>query len=297
MCDELEVWILVERNLTLSRFDLVIVVPPEEVYRVLTVEGAFRAWLCDIAEVDPRPGGRIYLWWERGYETSGTYTEVERYERVAFTWRGRADVSASEMRIKLQRQGDGTILTLEQHGDISTQWSQLAFRSANGLQAALKNLKSVLETGVDLRVAQRPLLGISEGYDLDDTLAERLGVTPEALSRQLSLPPGAQGFVVDIAVEGLPAHRAGLHRNDVLVRLAGREYSATAKAERLLRVGYLEIVFPISICSQRRSGLDLYAIDNTHIRIPFETIQASYRNPSCAHNHYRSDWYMQGSLG
>jgi hypothetical protein len=65
------------------------------------------------------------------------------------------------------------------------------------------------------------LLGISEGYELNDALAQRLGVTAEALARQLGLPDGTQGFVIDIAVEGLPAHQAGLQRNDVLVQLAG----------------------------------------------------------------------------
>jgi hypothetical protein len=171
--------------------------------------------------VDPRPGGRFYLWWERGYHSSGTYTELQRDKRVAFTWRGHADAVETEVHITLEPRHGGTILTLDQHGASSPRWSRIAFLGANGWPAAIENLQSLLETGIDFRVSQRPLLGISEGYDLNDTLAQRLGVTAEALARQLGLPDGTQGFVIHITVEGLPAHQAGLQRNDVLVRLAG----------------------------------------------------------------------------
>lgn len=200
-----------------TRFERVIAAQPAEVYRAFTVEGALRAWLCDIAEVGPRPGGRFYLWWARGYGMSGTYTELAPNERLAFTWRGDSDASKSEVRIKLVPGDGGTRLTLEHHGDASTDWAKLAFLSTHGWDAALENLQSALQTGIDLRVARRPVLGISEGFDLDQTLVQRLGVTPDALCQQPGLPAGMRGFVIDIAVEGYPAQLAGLQRNDVLV--------------------------------------------------------------------------------
>ena len=43
---------------------------------MFTSPAALPEWACHIAEVDPRPGGRVYLWWEQGYYTAGVFTAV-----------------------------------------------------------------------------------------------------------------------------------------------------------------------------------------------------------------------------
>jgi len=74
---------------------------------------------------------------------------------------------------------------------------------------SLENLKSVLETGVDLRIANRPMLGIAPG-DFTAEQATALGV------------PVREGLRLDGLVAGMGAERAGLRKDDVLVEMAGR---------------------------------------------------------------------------
>jgi len=72
----------------------------------------------------------------------------------------------------------------------------------------LENLKSVLETGIDLRIANRPMLGIFPG-DFTEEQATALGV------------PVREGLRLDGVVDGMGAQKAGLQKDDVLVEMAG----------------------------------------------------------------------------
>ncbi len=47
-------------------FAVAVAAPPAEVFRAFTRATPLRDWLCDVALADARPGGRIYLWWNRG---------------------------------------------------------------------------------------------------------------------------------------------------------------------------------------------------------------------------------------
>src|SRR5690606_21762951 len=76
----------------------------------------------------------------------------------------------------------------------------------------LRNLKSVLETGIDLRIAERPMLGIIPG-DFTAEQATALGV------------PVHEGMRIDGTVEGMGAQRVGLQRDDVIVEMAGHPIS------------------------------------------------------------------------
>ena len=46
-----------EKNL---KFETYIPTRPEQVYYAFSNASALREWLCDLATVDPRPGGRMY---------------------------------------------------------------------------------------------------------------------------------------------------------------------------------------------------------------------------------------------
>src|SRR3954452_13231416 len=70
------------------RFTRTVDGPAPEVYRAFLAPAALRDWLCDDAQIDPRSGGRIYLWWNDGYYTAGVFTALARDERLAFTWGG-----------------------------------------------------------------------------------------------------------------------------------------------------------------------------------------------------------------
>jgi len=78
---------------------------------------------------------------------------------------------------------------------------------------SLGNLKSVLETGVDLRIANRPMLGIMPG-DFTPEQAKALGI------------PVSAGMRLDGVLDGMGAQKAGLQKDDVLVEMAGKVISS-----------------------------------------------------------------------
>ncbi len=191
-------------------FEQFIQAPPSQVYRAFTNASALREWLCDLATVAPRPGGRIYLAWNSGFYSSGEYTAAEPDQQVAFTWMGREDPGRSQVLVQLQAEGNGTRLRL-QHTLPEEQevWSKTITEVEKGWPESLENLVSVLETGEDLRFTRRPMLGILLS-DFDAELAARLGVPVNA------------GIRIDDVVEGMGAQAAGLQKNDIIVEIDGR---------------------------------------------------------------------------
>jgi membrane-associated protease RseP (regulator of RpoE activity) len=99
----------------------------------------------------------------------------------------------------------------------------------------LENLKSILETGVDLRVARQPFLGISLDL-MDPERAAEEGIGAE------------RGIYVLAAVEGSGAQAAGLGKGDVIVSLGGKdtpgfqELTTALRAHRAGDVVEVEVV-------------------------------------------------------
>jgi uncharacterized protein YndB with AHSA1/START domain len=186
-------------------------VPPAEVFHLFTSPSALQEWCCQAAQVDPRPGGRLYLWWDQGYYTAGVVTEVTTDQRLAFTWQGAGDPAATVVRVDFASAvGDGTQVTLT-HTGVRTEsaWASAAEGIRIGWEAALENLQSVLETGVDLRLARRPMFGLDDSAALSAQRAAELGI------------PVGEGLWIGGVIEGMGAHAAGIRRDDVLVRLDG----------------------------------------------------------------------------
>jgi uncharacterized protein YndB with AHSA1/START domain len=179
-----------------------------EVYRAFTIAQGLRAWLCDAAEVDPRKGGRFYLWWDDGNYTAGTITDLARDESLAFTWRGPTDNAPSQVRVTLTPHDGGTLIKVE-HDGLSSDEDVAEMRK--GWESALENLQSTSDTGMDLRIVRRPMFGLSEANPLDADIIARLGVPVKA------------GIWLGGLVEGMGAQKAGLQRDDVLVGLDGKE--------------------------------------------------------------------------
>ena len=184
---------------------------PKQVYRAFTNATALREWLSDDASAMAKPGGRLYLWWNDGYYTSGEYEHVEPEKAVSFTWRGRNDPAATQVKITLSQQDQDTLVSLE-HGGLGgdEDWKETREEIEKGWKISLENLASVLESGEDLRFIRRPMLGITLD-DFNTEIAKKLGV------------PVTEGIRVDGVVEGMGAEAAGLKQEDVLVGLAGME--------------------------------------------------------------------------
>lgn len=184
--------------------------PATEVFRAFTRATPLRDWLCDVALADARPGGRIYLWWNRGYFAAGEYTTLDPGRRVTFTWMGRNEPTRTEVDVRLEPQGACTSVRLVHSGiGEGEAWARPREEFARGWQAALENLQSLLETGQDLRYTRRPMLGIL----LDD-------FSPEAAA-ELGVPV-TEGVRITNAMPGMAAADAGLQGNDILVRVAGQ---------------------------------------------------------------------------
>jgi uncharacterized protein YndB with AHSA1/START domain len=198
------------------KFRRTVSAPPAEVHRAFTNATALREWLCDSAQADPRKGGRLYLWWNSGYYTSGEYVAVVPGKKIAFTWRGRGEPDATRVQVSLAAKNGGTVVTLT-HGGIGSgkKWTSTAKEFQSEWEAGLENLQSVLETGQDLRVVRRPLLGVSLG-EFNAEMAAKLGV------------PVTEGVRLDDVLEGRGARAAGLRKDDVIVRLGGKKVTSWA---------------------------------------------------------------------
>jgi uncharacterized protein YndB with AHSA1/START domain len=183
---------------------------PEEVSRAFTHPTMLRDWLGSAASTDPQKGGHLFVRLPDGVNIVGSYTALEPGKQVGFTLRGSDDPGASSVRVALAAQGDGTSLTLtHEFAAYDPAWAEAAARWSAVWPAALENLVSVLETGIDLREARRPRLGIL----MDDTLSEDF-------LRQSGVPVKSGVRLLGVA-EGSGAQAAGLQKDDVLVSLDG----------------------------------------------------------------------------
>jgi hypothetical protein len=125
--------------------------------------------------------------------------------------------------VTLKEQAGVTTVTLVHAGlGRGKTWAPVLAEYTEGWNTGLENLQCVLETGNDLRLTRRPLLGIAMS-PLDVPTANRLGVP---------VPAGAH---LDAVVEGLGAHVAGLRADDVIVSLDGKKVRSFATLANALR--------------------------------------------------------------
>jgi uncharacterized protein YndB with AHSA1/START domain len=125
--------------------------PPAAVFDALFREP--QRWLCRQASLDPRVGGELRLCWPDGcYE--GSFVQFEPPSLARFSWRLQGD-SLPETMIIVRTQpagGEQTALELEHYGfGVGADWDAMYVGAARAWAAYLKNLRAVLEIGVDLR--------------------------------------------------------------------------------------------------------------------------------------------------
>jgi uncharacterized protein YndB with AHSA1/START domain len=216
-------------------FERTIKAPASEVFRAFTSAMALREWLCEVATVSPRPGGRIYLAWNSGYYVSGDYTRVEENQAVSFHSRGRGEPDATTVNVTISADVENTHLKLVHDGLMdSPEWARARREIQHGWERGLSNLVSALETGEDLRVTQRPMLGVFIG-EYNAKRAAELGV------------PTTEGFRLEGVIDGMGAQAAGLQKDDVIIGMHGKptgEYAQFQAAMSGLKAGdRIEVVF------------------------------------------------------
>lgn len=190
-------------------FSQVIKTDPESAYRAFTNATELRGWLCNVATVVPRPGGRLYMWWESGFYTSGEYITAEPGKEVSFTWFGRGDPSQSRVKVTFSSKESSTLVEVNHQLPASgSEWENIRSEISKGWKNALENLESVVSTGLDLRFVSRPMLGIIVD-DFNEEIAARLGV------------PSSDGIRIGDTVEGMGAEKAGIQADDVITSMGG----------------------------------------------------------------------------
>lgn len=191
--------------------------PLKSAYRAFTNSTSLREWLCDVATVEPHPKGRMYLWWRGDFYSSGHYLELEENKCVKFRWYANIDPAPTEVTVNFAEKDGGTLVKLDHEIPNDDSWKKIGETFRENWVVSLENLKSVLETGIDLRIANRPMLGIAPG-DFTEEQATALGV------------PVREGLRLDGLVSGMGAERAGLQKDDVIVEMNGHPIRSDASS-------------------------------------------------------------------
>lgn len=114
--------------------------PPSRVFRALTEGGELASWWPKAAFSEAKPGGGLVLTWFDGGELATTIREWQENRAVGYPF------YAEQLRFELREKGEGTTLDILHH--CAPEASLHVAQSWGFLKA---NLKSVIETGYDLR--------------------------------------------------------------------------------------------------------------------------------------------------
>lgn len=273
--------------------------PVTEVFTYFTNSTALRDWMCDVATADPRPGGRLYMWWTGDYYTSGEYLKVENDEIVSFSWFGKGEPHATKVDIALKKKKNGTLVKLA-HRKLgkSEKWKAIGDTYEKEWHNSLENLASVLVNGPDLRITRRPMLGITIN-DFNSGIAEKMGI------------PAIKGLRLGGVVPGLGAEKAGLQGDDVIVKLNEHEITGGGSFNVFIADKHAgdDIEVTYYRCSEKKttkmtlsgrpipnipgSGLELAKQVEPTYKHYEEAIESLLRNASeaeCAHKPAPEEW-------
>ena len=183
----------------------------ELAFEAVTRASELREWFSDEAWTEVRPGGRYEVRWNQGYRGEGTFTRVDPPNSAAVAWRGTGEPGETTVEFKVKSTRGGIEVAVVQSGfGAGEEWDEALAQSEKGWATGLENLKSTLETGIDLRLARQPFLGIN--FDI---------LSPERAAREGIA--AQQGIYVLETVEGSGARAAGLGEGDVILALGDVE--------------------------------------------------------------------------
>ena len=127
---------------------------PERVYEAFFHDPS--RWLCRQAQIEPRVGGTLRVCWPDGC-FEGQFVQYEPPTLARFSWRMEGDTLPETMVVIQMDPGSSlqeTALELEHYGfGVGPDWDAMYVGAARAWASYLKNLRAVLEMGVDLREA------------------------------------------------------------------------------------------------------------------------------------------------
>ncbi len=162
---------------------------PERIFPALCRAALLEDWLAERALAEPHPGGRFALLAPQVPVIFGTFEELSEPRRAVWHLAAPPWVDHAHLVMQLQPEKDETHLevTLEEASGEGVQ-SLVDF-----LGEGFRNLKSVYETGIDLRESRRGVLGIV----VEETTTPQegpgvaiRGVLPRSPAAQAGLQPG-----------------------------------------------------------------------------------------------------------
>jgi uncharacterized protein YndB with AHSA1/START domain len=129
------------------RGEMRIIAAPANVFALLTDAELMMNWLARSVTADARPGGCFCLADLNGLRVEGTYLEIVRNRKVAFTWGGIDGLRAGQSTVEfaLHADGDHTLVRLRHFGlsDAAAEAHCLGWKISG-----LPKLKAVAEGGV-----------------------------------------------------------------------------------------------------------------------------------------------------
>jgi len=192
---------MIEKN-SVQR-EVVIHADADQVWKALTDPNELNRWYTKECEIDLRLGGKVKMVHGWGAWTEGTITELIDGQRLVYQ-----TGDDSETIIMLREDEDGVRVTIEYRmlfiGDDGIGMSE---NMAFGTEQFMKNAKSVLETGTDLRFFFWPSwIGLSH-----------TSIRPD---HHLNVEHGT--YVLNVP-EQSPAYLCGLRRGDIIVEANGKK--------------------------------------------------------------------------
>jgi uncharacterized protein YndB with AHSA1/START domain len=188
------------------KFERTVAATAEQVYTCFTNAQALREWWCDAAMIQSREGGIIHVAWNNGHFLSGHYTELTAGKKIAFKMRSESDTDRSHVTVTIAGKNGSSTVTLVDESD-GADWVKSIKEIEAGWTEALDNLVSTLETGIDLRAANRPMLGMDIA-DFTD-----------------------KGMMLNGVIEGTGAQAAQLAKGDIVQTINGVKMLAWASIE------------------------------------------------------------------
>jgi|GEM_PF-5879250 len=186
-------------------FTKMIDAPLEIVWSMLTNRDDLCDWLCDDAHVRVREGGFATLIWREppaytdGPHAYGIYKTVEENEKLVLTWHDGTD-QVTKVKFKLE-EADGKVQLNIWHKGFTD--DERADHYKNFWNEHLHALTVQLETGARPEISERIIVGVM----VDNSEENR----PE------------KGTLVDRAVPGFSAEKAGITSGDIIIEVNGFE--------------------------------------------------------------------------
>ncbi len=140
------------------RQEYLIKASPEVVFRDLTDPKELTKWFLRRAEIDLRVGGRIFFLWDHDSH-EGKILQLLPPQKISYTWPtmgwGGTPQADTVVTFTLEPWAGVTILKLEHTGfGRGQEWVEYYASTREGWAYYFQNLKSVLETGYDLRKSE-----------------------------------------------------------------------------------------------------------------------------------------------